>query len=87
MSPFKDIAAKVRNNNLIVCDKEMSIDPEKYLLSLCRLYKGESENPFDEDEDEFKWYIWRHEYRIVKIHDREEIKKMFNLTDIDSYKS
>lgn len=39
-------------------------------LKYCILYKGEKsieDNPLNKSEDEFKWYMWRHEYNAVRL--------------------
>ena len=39
-------------------------------LKYCILYKGQKsleDNPFKKDDDEFKWYMWRHEYNAVRL--------------------
>lgn len=40
------------------------------LLQFCRLYHGEAsidDNPLDKSKDEFKWYMWRHEWNAVRL--------------------
>lgn len=39
-------------------------------LKYCVLYKGQKsleDNPLKKADDEFKWYMWRHEYNAVKL--------------------
>lgn len=39
-------------------------------LKYCILYKGQKsleDNPLKKVDDEFKWYMWRHEYNAVKL--------------------
>lgn len=39
-------------------------------LKYCILYKGQKtleDNPLKKSDDEFKWYMWRHEYNAVKL--------------------
>lgn len=39
-------------------------------LKYCILYKGEKrieDNPLNKSDDEFKWYMWRHEYNAVRL--------------------
>lgn len=39
-------------------------------LKYCILYKGQKsleDNPLKKADDEFKWYMWRHEYNAVKL--------------------
>lgn len=62
------------------------MEMEKYLMSLCKLYKGEDNNPFDEEKDEFKWYMWREEKKILAVYNRGYIQKIHKFTDTQSYK-
>lgn len=43
------------------------------LLSYCRLYSGKEnnvhDNPFNKDDDEFKWHMWRVEFVSVVEYD------------------
>ena len=36
----------------------------KKLIGLCKLYRG-GNNPFNKQESEFEWYVWRFESVIV----------------------
>ena len=39
-------------------------------LKYCILYKGQKsieDNPLKKSDDEFKWYMWRHEYNAVRL--------------------
>lgn len=43
---------------------------ENDYLKYCILYKGEKsleDNPLKKADDEFKWYMWRHEYNAVRL--------------------
>lgn len=39
------------------------------VLSSCRLYDGsqqnEEENPYEKTDDEFKWWMWKIEFKLV----------------------
>ena len=54
---------------------------ETYLLSLCRLYHGEAENPIHKDEDAFKHYMWRNECKIIEISKHPEMISTHELED------
>lgn len=41
------------------------MDYKKYLLGLCKVYKGEEKNPINQSDDEFKWHIWRTEKAAI----------------------
>ena len=39
-------------------------------LKYCILYKGEKkleDNPLKKSDDEFKWYMWRHEWNALRL--------------------
>ena len=43
---------------------------ENDYLKYCILHKGEKslgDNPLEKFDDEFKWYMWRHEYNAVRL--------------------
>ena len=53
----------------------------KFLSSMCRLYKNEPENPYDEKEDAFKSYMWRNEWKILQNAQEEKFIKSEGLDD------
>lgn len=61
------------------------MNEKKYLISLCKLYKGEPANPFNKDSDEFKWYVWRFESVIVSNASKAATIAEYNLSSEESY--
>lgn len=38
----------------------------RFLSGMCKLYNNEPENPYGENEDPFKRYMWRNEWKIMQ---------------------
>ena len=45
-----------------------------YLISLCKVYKGERINPVDKDKDEFKAYMWERERAAIELSAYQDLK-------------
>ncbi len=61
------------------------MDKSKFLIGLCKLYKGEPGNPFDKEREEFKWYVWRFESVIVSNANKAATIAEYNLGSEKSY--
>ena len=53
----------------------------RFLSSMCRLYKNEPANPYDEKDDAFKTYMWRNEWKILQNAQEEKFIQSEGLDD------
>lgn len=56
----------------------------KKLIGLCKLYRG-GNNPFNKQESEFEWYVWRFESVIVSNASKAATIAEYNLGSEESY--
>ena len=87
-----ELIEKIRPKNLseLICEALVDYEAgkrlkayrmKKHFESLCRVYKGEPENPIDQDEDEFRWYIWKQEEGIIRLSQDPHIIEKYHLDE------
>ena len=59
----------------------------RFLSGLCRLYNNEPANPYEEDTDPFKRYMWRNEWKILQDSSDSKFIQLHDLDDPRTWSS